>query len=163
MDKIKEAYIESIKKHKLNVDILCKLHNEKQFIIECWLDEKSSKSPCFSSIYELYMLFNRLDVEIPKELTILIKRSINRVIDTIDSMNVNPLTNKPISKQKRTRTRRSVYYFKGDAVYFREIKKKLNLEISNSTILSRLYKAKKTVGDDIDDVDFTRKNKICEK
>lgn len=159
MNKIKNVYIESIKKHQLSIDILCKLHNEKEFIVESWLNEESLKSPDFSSIYELYMLFNRLDVEIPNELTSLIHRSINRVVEVIDSMDINPLTNEPISKQKRTRTRRSVYYFNGEAVYFREIRKKLNLEISNSTILSRLYKAGKSVGDSIDDVDFTRKNK----
>lgn len=113
-------------------------------------------SPDFSAIYELHMLINRLNLPMPRDLLKCVLRSQNRVVELIESLDKNPITKEKISKQKRTRTKRAVYYYNKEPIFSREIAKKLGLDISHSTVIARIRAAGLKVGDSIDDVDFSR-------
>ncbi|MGL5005814.1 MAG: hypothetical protein ACRC53_00260 [Plesiomonas sp.] len=157
-EKYKKAYLDGSR--QLPIELLRNLHCVDMETIQAWIDEKSVEHPDFSAIYELYMLMNRLDIPVPRSLLRLILKSISRVTDAIDKLSVNPVTNEQISKQKRIRVRKSIYFYKGEPVFLREIESKLNLNISRQTILARIREAGITTGNSIDNIDFS-KRKNC--
>lgn len=134
---------------------LCRLHGESSSVVSGWIDNSYNGEPDFTAIYELYLLLNKLDLAMPIEISKLMDCSQNRAINVAIDMTENPM---PGEENKRVRTQRSIYYYKNKAIYLGDIKEKLNLDISNSTVLSKIRKAGKSVGDSIDDVDFTNPN-----
>ena len=152
----KSAYLAALKEHPFPLDLLCKLHSEPPSVVRGWLSNDIDNEPDFSAIYEIYVLLNRLNLPIPIQIQKLMNRSRNRVINVVRDMKLNPITNAPVEKNKRIRAHRATYYIGNEAVYFSDIKNKLNLDLANSTILARIRKAGKSVGDNIDDVDFTK-------
>ncbi|EOU2518815.1 hypothetical protein ACNUFM_001684 [Vibrio cholerae] len=153
----KDIYISAHENLCLPLEVLARLHCVKIETIKEWLEPKSMGSPDFSAIYELHMLINRLNLPMPRDLLKCVLRSQNRVVELIESLDKNPITKEKISKQKRTRTKRAVYYYNKKPIYSREIAKKLGLDISHSTVIAKIRAAGLKVGDAIDDVDFSRK------
>ncbi|WP_133178992.1 hypothetical protein [Shewanella decolorationis] len=153
----KKLYISAHKQYPIEPEILARLHCVSCDKVENWLDQQCEDSPDFSAIYELHMLISRLELAMPHDLLKCVLRSQNRVVELIESLDKNPITKEKISKQKRTRTRRAVYYYNKKPLYSREIAKKLGLDISHSTIIAKIRAAGLKVGDAIDDVDFSRK------
>ncbi|MFA0904185.1 hypothetical protein [Vibrio cholerae] len=153
----KNIYISVLEQYPLDAGILSRLHCVSSDEIGKWPDKNSVYSPDFSALYELYMLIQRLDLSVPHVLLRRVLRSQNRVVDLVESLHENPVTKGQISKQRRTRTKRAVYYYGNKPLYVREIAKELGLDISRSTIIAKIRAAGLKVGDSIDHVDFSRK------
>ncbi|WP_299011324.1 hypothetical protein [uncultured Shewanella sp.] len=153
---LKLSYRAALVTHNFTTYLLSKLHCVSEKEIEKWRGD-SNACPPFSAIYELYLLINRLELTMPIEISRIINRSRGRIIDLVnDHLTCNPITGEPISKIERTRSAKASYLFNGERIVLRDIKEKLGLEISRSTIQKRIKKAGLILGDEISGVDFKK-------
>lgn len=151
---IKNAYKLAVQKYGISPKLLTRLHKVSGNSIDKWLYAKD-RYPTFQALYELYLFIKRLGGEDVKEVTRIIVRARNRAYDLVESLDENPISDKPIRKLE-TAERRREYLYDGCKYNINQLAEKFNV---SAILVSRRIKdaGLEKSGSDISNVNFSRK------